>query len=526
LTLKSLHDVDIKKILNVGIELSSESNHSKILETILELAKSITHADGGSIYTVSKEKTLQFELMQNNYLNIKAGGTSGKEVRNQDLPLFNVDGTPVLNHVATSSYHQNKIISNMREIGSLEKSSSDVYQSVSFLTVPMRNYDAEIIGILQLINARNPENQQIIGFTQEHEFIVESLASQAAVAITTRSLIDRLEKLFESFITMINKAIDDKSPYTGAHCYRIPELTLMIANEVQNVNYGPFKDFDMSEKDRYELKIASLLHDCGKITTPVHVVDKATKLETIFDRIHLIDTRFEVVKRDLEIKFLKSVITKEQYDTALFDVENDRDFIRRINFGTELMHEADNAKLHKIASKYSWVDVNNIETNFLTPNEIYNLSIQSGTLNQEERKIINRHIEVTLDMLSSIDWPAHLKNVPEFAGGHHEKMDGTGYPKGLKKEEMSIQARCMGIADIFEALTAKDRPYKKGKTLSESLRILGKFKLNNHIDPDIFNIFIWEKIYESYAKKFLDPDQIDDVDVTQIPGYEPPPSGL
>jgi hypothetical protein len=300
----------------------------------------------------------------------------------------------------------------------------------------------------------------------------------------------------------------------------------MIADEVQNVNYGPFQDFDMSEKDRYELKIASLLHDCGKITTPVHVVDKATKLETIFDRIHLIDTRFEVIKRDLEIKFLKSMLTKEQFDFALFEVEEDRNFLRRINFGTELMHEADNVKLHKIASKYSWVDVNNIETNFLTPNEIYNLRIQSGTLNQEERTIINRHIEVTLDMLSSIDWPVHLKNVPEFAGGHHEKMDGTGYPKGLKKEEMSIQARCMGIADIFEALTAKDRPYKKGKTLSESLRILGKLKLNNHIDPDIFNIFIWGKVYESYAKKFLDPDQIDDVDVTQIPGYEPAPSNV
>jgi hypothetical protein len=285
----------------------------------------------------------------------------------------------------------------------------------------------------------------------------------------------------------------------------------------------------MTDKDRYELKIAGLLHDCGKVTTPVHVVDKATKLETIFDRVHLIDTRFEVLKRDAEIESLKKRLSLKPLETAeeekrlrdrLRALDDDRKFLHACNVGTERMREDDMERVRRIGA-YRWRDMQGHDASFLTDDEVKNLTIRSGTLTEEERKIINHHIVATIRMLEALPWPRHLTNVPEYAGGHHERMDGKGYPKGLKRDEMSVQARCMGIADIFEALTAKDRPYKKGKTLSESLEILGKFKENGHIDPDLFDIFVRRGVYRKYAELFLDPEQIDEVDQSKIPGYVP-----
>ena len=172
-----------------------------------------------------------------------------------------------------------------------------------------------------------------------------------------------------------------------------------------------------------------------------------------------------------------------------------------------------------------WVDAHGQIQPFLSEDEVLNLTIRAGTLTGDERKIINRHIEMTITMLEQLPWPEHLKNVPEYAGGHHERMDGKGYPKGLKRHEMSVQARCMGITDIFEALTAADRPYKTGKNLSEALHILGKMKLGQHIDPDLFDVFVWNRIYEDYANKYVDMKQIDLIDLEKIPGYQAPPSG-
>ena len=180
--------------------------------------------------------------------------------------------------------------------------------------------------------------------------------------------------------------------------------------------------------------------------------------------------------------------------------------------------------LREISRKYRWRNPSGTEVDFLSQDELTNLTIRSGTLTKEEREIINHHITMTIQMLEALPWPKHLSNVVEYAGGHHERMDGKGYPKGLTREQLSVQARCMGIADIFEALTARDRPYKKGKTLSEALTILGKFKLNGHIDPDLFDVFIWEKVYEKYAREFMPPEQIDEVDLARIPGYTPPPA--
>jgi response regulator RpfG family c-di-GMP phosphodiesterase len=345
---------------------------------------------------------------------------------------------------------------------------------------------------------------------------------QAAIALTNRMLINQLEHLFESFIAMINSAIDEKSPYTGAHCQRVPALTMMLAEAVDETREGPLSDFHMDDKDRYELKIAGLLHDCGKVTTPVHVVDKATKLQGIYDRIHLLDTRFEILKRDAEIAMLKDGTqdARARLRERLRQLEEDRMFLRAANIGGERMRDEDIERVKRIAG-YRWTDTSGHEALFLTDDELKNLTIRAGTLTAEERQVINHHIVATNRMLEALPWPKHLKNVPEYAGGHHERMDGKGYPKGLTGEQMSVQARVMGIADIFEALTAKDRPYKKGKTLSESLEILGRMSLNGHIDPELFDVFVRGRIYLRYAEMFLDQEQIDDVDAARIPGYTP-----
>jgi hypothetical protein len=289
---------------------------------------------------------------------------------------------------------------------------------------------------------------------------------------------------------------------------------------VSETSDGPLRDLQMTEKDRYELKIAGLLHDCGKVTTPVHVVDKATKLESLFDRIQLIDTRFEVLKRDLEIRHLKDELTEKQLRDRVRELDDDRRFLHACNIGGERMRDEDMQRVRRIA-RYRWRDVAGHEADFLTEDEVKNLTIRAGTLTDDERKIINHHIVATIRMLEALPWPRHLTNVPEYAGGHHERMDGKGYPRGLTREQMSVQARCMGIADIFEALTAKDRPYKKGKSLSESLEILGRMKEGGHVDPDLFDVFVRKGVYRKYAEMFLDPEQIDAVDEAAIPGYRP-----
>jgi HD-GYP domain-containing protein (c-di-GMP phosphodiesterase class II) len=395
----------------------------------------------------------------------------------------------------------------------------------------MKNHENEIIGVLQLLNAKDAASGKVTAFSKEDQQLAESLASQAAIALTTRLLINHLENLFESFINLINAAIDDKSPYTAGHCARVPQLTMLLAEAVNAVKVGPLREFSMNDKDRYELKIAGLLHDCGKVTTPVHVVDKATKLHTIFDRIQLVDTRFEVLKRDAEIASLKARLERkseaasaDELAKQLVDIEADRSFLRVCNVGGELMSDADQERVRQISGKYRWRDTDGNLVDFLSEDEVENLTIRAGTLTAAERQIINHHIDVTIQMLEALPWPKHLKNVAEYAGGHHERMDGKGYPRGLTRDQMSVQARCMGIADIFEALTAKDRPYKKGKTLTESLTILGKFKLGGHIDPDLFDVFMWEKVYLKYAEQFMDAHQIDEVDLAKIPGYVPPPN--
>jgi HD-GYP domain-containing protein (c-di-GMP phosphodiesterase class II) len=532
----------LEQLNAIGASLSAERDINRLLESILTAAKTITRADGGTLYRVTEERTLRFEIVRTTSLSYYLGGTTGTPVPFYPIHLMGKDGKPNHGMVAAYAALTGKTV-NIPDAytaegfdfsGTRNFDKKTGYRSKSFLTVPMKNHENEIIGVLQLINASDPGTGEIVPFSPSDQRLAESLSSQAAVALTNRMLIIQLEELFESFINLMNTAIDEKSPYTGGHCQRVPQLTMMLAEAVNEMGEGPLAAFSMSDKDRYELKIAGLLHDCGKVTTPVHVVDKATKLESIYDRIHLVDTRFEVLKRDAKIELLKEKALlvaqgalRAEQDAAdarhrerIRRLDEDRAFLRACNIGGEAMREADQERVKAIA-RYRWTDISGHEANFLSEDELKNLTIRAGTLTGDERQIINHHIVATIKMLEALPWPKHLKNVPEYAGGHHERMDGKGYPKGLTREQMSVQARVMGIADIFEALTAKDRPYKKGKTLSESLQILGKMRLGGHVDPDLFDVFVRKKVYQRYAELFLDKEQIDEVDESRIPGYSP-----
>ena len=536
----------LEQLNEIGAALSQETNLDALLEKILIAAKAITRADGGTLYLRTEDKQrLKFAIVRTESLGIAMGGTTGSDVPFYPVYLYGQDGKPNHQMVAAYAALTGKTV-NIADAyseqgfdfsGTRNFDRKTGYRSKSFLTVPMRNHESEIIGVLQLINRAAPEGVEIVPFSEADQRLAESLASQAAIAITNRQLIDQLERLFESFINLINMAIDEKSPYTGGHCQRVPELTMMLAEAVNATSDGPFASFSMGDRDRYELKIAGMLHDCGKITTPVHVVDKATKLETIFDRIHLIDTRIEVLKRDVQIAGANSKLRlaldadldsvaraarmaeiDRQTRESQRQLDDDREFLRNSNVGGEFMTPAIQTRIREIGTRYSWTDPSGNTANLLSNDEIENLTIARGTLTDREREVINHHIVATIRMLEALPWPSHLKHVPEYAGGHHERMDGKGYPRGLRRDEMSVQARVMGIADIFEALTARDRPYKKGKTLTEALHILGRFKENGHVDPDLFDIFVRQKIYLRYAHQFLDLEQIDTVDEAAIPG--------
>jgi len=520
----------LHRLSEIGMALSTEKNTDHLFEMILEEAKNITHADGRTLYSMNKDGNLDFEIMRNDSMNTIMGGTSGVEIPYYPVHLWLDDQTPnqknVSAYVALSAKTVN-IHDAYEEEGfdfegtkNFDKKSG--YRSKSFLTVPLKNHENEIIGVMQLINAQN-DHGDVISFNEEMQEQVESLASQGAVALTNKRLVEELKTLFEAFIKLIATAIDKKSEYTGGHCERVPIITMMLADAVAEMKDGKYKDFSMTEDERYELYIAAWLHDCGKVATPPHVVDKGTKLETIFDRIELIKTRMELLKRDAEIAFLKRQLNgkspesfDDEYKTTISQIDANMKFIEECNVGGEFMKPELQDRVKSIAQQQ--LNINNKETNVLTEEEMRNLNIPKGTLLPEEREIINEHIVITIEMLEQLPYPKNLKNVPEFAGGHHEKMDGTGYPKGLNQSQMSTQARMMAIADIYEALTAADRPYKDGKKLSQAMRIMGFMKNDYHIDEDLFEIFVKSGIYKKYATEYVAETQIDDVDEPSVLG--------
>lgn len=539
---------ELQRISDLGAALSNESDTEKLLDTILTSCMEMTGADAGSLYFVEKKPDTDCD--EHDYFADKQLRFRYAKNMSRDIPLegFIMPITPksIVGYVALSRspltlpdvYHLPDGVP--YSFGGRAFDEKWNYQMKSMLTVPMLNREREPIGVIQLMNkkrdfrvplSKNLDEWKglVLPFSKRDELFIYSLASQAGIAYENKLLYEEQKILLESFIKLIADSIDKKSPYTGGHCNRVPILTEMLARAACASQEEMFKDFSLTPEQWYELHIAAWLHDCGKVTTPVHVMDKATKLETIYDRIHTIKTRFDVLRRDAYINYLTASqpngLSQESieadYKARLAQIDDDERFLEQVNIGGEYLADE---KINRIANIGAQKIFLNGETrDFLSAEEIYNLSIRKGTLTPEERKIINDHIVVTIQMLEELPFPRNLARVPEYAGGHHEKMDGTGYPKGLRREQMSIPARIMAIADVFEALTAVDRPYKKGKTLSESMKIMAKMKAEHHLDPDLLDLFVKSGVYKEYAKKFMSPEQIDDVDEVAILGVTTKP---
>jgi HD-GYP domain-containing protein (c-di-GMP phosphodiesterase class II) len=517
----------LNKLNEIGIALSHERHIPALLEKILIYAKDLTSADGGAIYTVTPAKKLHFAIAVSDSMQFHVGGTSKLPIPFSDLPLFLDDGSPndslmvayAVNHKKTinikDAYHEHGFDFS----GTRRFDERTGYRTKSVLTVPMKNHEDEVIAVLQLINpiAHRP-------FSEEDQQLAESLASQAGVALTNQYLIESLRGLFESLIRVIAEAIDEKSPSTANHGKRVPVVALLLAQAVSSMEDGPFKDVKFSEEELYELEVAAFLHDCGKITTPVHVVEKQSKLETIFDRIHLVNLRYDVLAESNEkelfqkkLQLFQTFYPKEfesiqkefaplekEHHEKLEAYQRDQTFIARCNEGKAIMTLEMLQRLRDI-EQMAYLPGRPL----LTPDELENLSVVKGNLTQKEREIIEHHVVMTYRMLTQLNFPKELKCVPEIAASHHERVDGKGYPRGLKKEQMSIQARILAIADIFEALAAPDRPYKEALPLSQVFDIMGKMVDDGHLDPDLFDVFIKKKAYLSYARQYLASEQID-----------------
>ena len=546
----------------------------ELLKKMLFGAKDLLHADAGTLYLVTDHKTLRFTLR-----------TNGDDIPNIEIPLFDAEGNKVERYIATwcahhcepviidDAYHETRFDTS----GARSVDAATGYRTVSMLTVPLSPRAGEVIGVLQFLNAQDPATGEVIPFPAELIRFVTAMAAQAAVALDNLQLLEAQENLMEALIKLIAGSIDTKSPYTGGHCERVPELALMLADAAAKVEDGPLKGFGFKSDDEWrEFRIGAWLHDCGKVTTPEYVVDKASKLETIYNRIHEVRVRFEVLLRDARIAALEAIAAgmpaaqaEARYEAEKKQLVDDFAFVAECNLGGEFMAPEKIGRLQAIAARTwqrnfddrlglphgelrryegesaalpatealladkphhivprtdlrsvdpKWGFKMNVPEHLYNYGEVYNLSISRGTLTEEERFKINEHVMQSLIMLEQLPLPKSLKRVPEFAGTHHETLIGTGYPRKLTGADLDIPMRIMAIADIFEALTASDRPYKKAKTLSESIKILASFRKDQHIDGDLFELLLTSGVYQRYAEKYLKPEQIDEVNVTQYLG--------
>lgn len=515
------------RMIEISTALSSERNTARLFEKILDAAQDITHADGGTLYLLREEggrQVLEFEIMRNNSLSLTLGGTSGRPIPFPPLPLYREDGTPNHNNIATHTALTLKM-ENIEDAyfaehldfsGTKAFDAKAGYRSKSFLTVPLRNHEGEVIGVLQLVNAKNPQTGESIAFHQDIEPIVAALASSAAIALDNQILLQDTRDLLDAFIKVIAQAIDAKSSHTSAHCQRVPVLTELIARAACEAGEGPLQGFSLNENDWYELRVASWLHDCGKLATPDYLLDKSTKLHLLLDGIETVKARFTALMAQTELGYLRQILENPEQAPLLqglmaqelADLRDDCLFIEKANKGGEFMSDDHKARVHKVAARI-WRDHLGVVQTVLNEQEVAFLCIERGTISFDERQKINDHMKVTIQMLESLPFPKNLQRVPEYAGGHHEKMDGTGFPKGLKREQMSWPARMMAIADIFEALTASERPYKPPMKISQALSILQRMRDQHHIDPDLFHLFLQSRVWEQYARRFLKPEQLD-----------------
>ncbi len=569
----TLAEQKLASLVENGILLSQERDRDKLLRHILFSGRDLCHCDAGTMYLKTDQGTLRFALRTNEI-----------GLPRLEIPILDPDTGRPNEHFASTyvALHGETVFiddvyteTRFDMSGTKRFAEESGYRTVSMLTVPMSPRKGEVTGVLQFVNALDPETGQIVPFSKEIAGFVEALASQSAVALENFNLVDAQKALMDSMIRLIAGAIDTKSPYTGGHCERVPELAIMLAEEAAKVDSGPLAAFRFDTEEQWrEFRIGVWLHDCGKVTTPEYVVDKATKLETLYNRIHEVRTRFEVLLRDAQIECLEAIARGADRGEATRRLEqrraqlaDDFAFVAECNIGGEFMaperiervkriagetwlrHFDDRLGLsHEELKRYEGAPAATLPVSepllgdkpyhvlargvdkALDPKygfkvkvpqhlynygEVYNLSIGRGTLSEEERFKINEHIIQTIVMLEAMPYPKELRRVPEYAGTHHETLVGTGYPRRLTKEQLSVPARITAIADIFEALTASDRPYKKAKSLSESVKILYFFKKDNHIDPDLFDLFLRSGVYLRYAERYLKPEQIDAVDIAK-----------
>lgn len=515
------------------VTLSAESKTDRLLECILDEAQRLARAEGGTLYLYDESDlsrpALRFALLRNDVLGFKQGGVDGEPITLPPLALYDESGKENHRLVAAHVAHTKKMI-NIADVydetdefdfsGTQKFDQRNGYRSQSMLSIPLLNHAQEVIGVLQLINAREVDTGRVIPFTERVVPVITALASYAAIALNNQLLVQELKGLLDAFIKTIAKAIDAKSPHTSAHCQRVPLLTELIAKNACEDD-GLFSEFTLDDDGWYELRVASWLHDCGKLATPDSVLDKSTKLHGLRDGIEAVKTRFAALRHERELFYCKRSLAepanidaiKAEWDAELKQLEDDRDFIVKANKGGEFMTQESKDRVAAIARR-RWHDAEGAEQPMLYDEEVSNLCIERGTLSGAERQKINDHMKVTIDMLEGLPFPKKLRRVPEYAGGHHEKMDGTGFPKGLKRDEMSLPARMMAIADIFEALTASERPYKSPMKISQALSIMKRMRDDRHIDPDLYVMFVERRVWAQYAEAApLKPEQLDVTDV-------------
>ena len=517
---------EISEMTAIGKALGAGKEIGTLLKMILSIARRFTKADGGTLYlTDPVNQYLEFHVVQNDTLALNQEGT---QIKLPAVPLFNQDRSPNMANVSSFVFHTGDIV-NIKDVyktrrfqfdGTKKFDTALHYRSRSMVVIPMKNHEDDIIGILQLINAVDRNSGRIIPFDRDAQEKAAALASQASVILTQQMLILEMEELFEAFIRAIAVSIDEKSKHTGGHIQRVTELALMIAEKI-NQDRHLFKGVRLSDDQIDELRIASLMHDTGKITTPDHLIGKSSRLETVVDRIELVKTRWELFKTHLKLNAAREKLAL--CDTAPFKedilkidadcrekmdlLDREFDLLSRINATKTDIERSDWKQMSTIQQKTFSIDGRDIP--YLTRDEVENLSISKGTLTASERIIINSHVWVTEKILSKLPWPKKLANIPSIAGAHHEKLDGSGYPLKLGEKDLNIQARILAVADIFEALSAQDRPYKKPMTLSHTVQVLEEMAGKNEIDKDIVALFLSTGIHLIYAEKHLSPSQID-----------------
>jgi len=516
----------LKNLFKIAQMMQAELDTAILLEMIVDQAKKFTHADGATLYLLSDDKKeLVFKISHNDTLSIHIDSRRN-EVEWSNLPLYLEDMQPNMQMVAVLSALSKKTImiddvydrSEFNFAGTKEFDKNTGYRSRSMLVVPLLDHENETIGVLQLINKKNIYGETVSFDTFDKESTT-ALASQASVAIVNATLIKNLEESFEIFIRTIARAIDSKSHDTGEHVRRVAKISDMIAEAIDKSDEGYYKDVYYSDEDLKQIHLAALLHDVGKIVTPEYIMEKKNKLETIIDRIELIDERIEILKRDVKIKYLEKELEalknqknipedQSQYEakelTALDDI---RSFLHQTNIGSEFLEDDKISYLRMVAKKT--YQMNGEDVKFLRSSELENLSIRKGTLTDEERDIIRQHAYATVEILGAIPFPKILNRVTDIACNHHEKLDGTGYPRQLKGEELTLEDRILILADMFEALSASNRSYKTPNSMSEIAAIMQSLINKGHIDKHLVQFFFESGTYREYARSELNAKQQD-----------------